>query len=124
MAGRSYWPRRLHSEHRHGQQATSPWLSDGLTTFSTAGRIQKWSPKAALNTGVLPNGMPCKYVSRNDLQFLHNEVYVKRTYLQHGIRLEPGDTVLDVGANIGFFAMQAAEVSTSQTPTSTPLPTS
>jgi hypothetical protein len=43
--------------------------------------------------------------------FLYEEVYLQQQYLQHGVMLKPGDTVMDVGGNIGLFAMLAAEVS-------------
>lgn len=33
----------------------------------------------------------------------------RRCYLQHGLALPPGGTVLDMGANIGLFSMFAAE---------------
>lgn len=42
--------------------------------------------------------------------FLYEEVYQQQQYLQHGVKLNPGDTVIDVGGNIGLFAMLAAEV--------------
>jgi cyclopropane fatty-acyl-phospholipid synthase-like methyltransferase len=42
--------------------------------------------------------------------FLYEEVYSQQQYLQHGVQLKPGDTVLDAGGNIGLFAMLAAEV--------------
>lgn len=58
----------------------------------------------------LPNGMTCTYSSKLDVEFLYHEVYEKRGYLKHGVTLSPGNTVMDVGANIGFFAMSAAEV--------------
>lgn len=45
-----------------------------------------------------------------DVAFLQHEIFVQQTYLQHGVRIRPGDTVLDVGANIGFFTLQAAEL--------------
>ena len=35
---------------------------------------------------------------------------MRRDYLAHGIRLQPGDTVVDIGANIGAFAVLAASV--------------
>jgi cyclopropane fatty-acyl-phospholipid synthase-like methyltransferase len=45
------------------------------------------------------------------VQFLYDEQYRERCYLQHGVCLGPGATVIDVGANIGMFSMFAAEVS-------------
>jgi ribosomal protein L11 methylase PrmA len=44
------------------------------------------------------------------VQFLYEEQYSERCYLQHGVSLAPGATVIDVGANIGMFSMLAAEV--------------
>ena len=57
----------------------------------------------------IPNGLEIAYVSKPDVAFLFREVYEKQTYLQHGVTISPGDTVLDVGANIGIFAAFAAE---------------
>lgn len=42
--------------------------------------------------------------------FTFYENLVRRDYLAHGIRLRPGDTVVDIGANIGAFAVLAASV--------------
>ena len=57
----------------------------------------------------LPNGLAVRYASKSDVLFLYEETYRRRCYQQHGIRLRPGGTVLDVGANIGLFAMAASE---------------
>ena len=43
------------------------------------------------------------------MDFLYREIFAEQTYLQHGIQLAGGDTVIDVGGNIGFFALFAAE---------------
>ena len=60
------------------------------------------------------NGKNIAYVSKVDVAFLYREIEGKRCYFQHGIALAKGDTVIDVGANIGIFAAQAArEVSNS-----------
>ena len=60
------------------------------------------------------NGRKVSYVSKADVAFLYNEIEGKRCYFQHGVALARGDTVVDVGANIGIFAAQAArEVSES-----------
>ena len=55
----------------------------------------------------LPNGMPVFQKNRAETEFLYEEVFVD-TYLKHGVALRDGDTVFDVGANIGLFSMFAA----------------
>ena len=46
----------------------------------------------------------------DETRFVHGEVFGERCYLQHGIELRDGDSVFDVGANIGrasiFFSKQ------------------
>ena len=67
---------------------------------------------AAASRGVLlPNKKTVFPVSEPDVPFLYEEVFVQNTYLGHGgISLAPGDTVVDVGANIGMFGLQAASL--------------
>jgi hypothetical protein len=48
-------------------------------------------------------------VSAADVRFLFDEVHVRRCYLQRGVALAPGATVVDVGANIGMAATFFAE---------------
>ncbi len=57
----------------------------------------------------LPNGLTVCYASKYDVTFLYREIFAEQLYLQHGIKLEQGDTVVDVGGNIGFFALFAAQ---------------
>ena len=59
-------------------------------------------------TARLPNGMSVHYVSPPDVQFLYDEIYENECYLKHGLTIEPDDVVIDVGGNIGLFAMYAA----------------
>jgi hypothetical protein len=59
-------------------------------------------------TAQLPNGMGVHYVSPPDVQFLYHEIFDEECYLQHGLTLRPEDTVIDVGGNIGMFALFAA----------------
>ena len=54
------------------------------------------------------NGVSIAYVSKPDVAFLYREIEEKDAYLQHGINLPRGGTVIDVGANIGIFAAHAA----------------
>lgn len=50
-------------------------------------------------TSVLPNGLTVQHVSRQDLQFLYEEIFEERCYLRHGVQLRRGDVVLDIGAD-------------------------
>ncbi|MFP4362492.1 MAG: FkbM family methyltransferase [Spirochaetia bacterium] len=42
-------------------------------------------------------------------QYVYNEIYRDNVYLKHGITVEDGDTVFDIGANIGMFAKYLCE---------------
>lgn len=59
----------------------------------------------ALRQATLPNGMNVAYQSKAELKQFYEDIFEKRTYLQHGISLSPGATVFDVGANIGLFTV-------------------
>ena len=57
----------------------------------------------------LPNGLQVCYASKYDVSFLYREIFQEQVYLQHGVQLAQGDVVVDVGGNIGFFALFAAQ---------------
>jgi amino acid adenylation domain-containing protein/non-ribosomal peptide synthase protein (TIGR01720 family)/FkbM family methyltransferase len=56
----------------------------------------------------LPNGMAIVHLNQNETDFLYREVFEDLSYLRHGITIEAGDCVFDVGANIGLFSLFAA----------------
>jgi FkbM family methyltransferase len=45
--------------------------------------------------------------SRQEVEFIVREIFEQKTYERHGITLKPGDTVFDVGANVGIFSLYA-----------------
>lgn len=51
---------------------------------------------------VLPNGMTVFYLQKEEVPLVYQQV---QEYLKNGIELERGDTVFDVGANIGLFSL-------------------
>ncbi|HEY0728016.1 MAG TPA: amino acid adenylation domain-containing protein, partial [Pyrinomonadaceae bacterium] len=53
----------------------------------------------------LPNGMIV--VGHGSLQAsgVYREIFEDKIYLKHGIRIEDGDCIFDVGANVGFFSL-------------------
>jgi len=56
-----------------------------------------------------PNGLDIRHYNKTETQFVYQEVFVDRVYVKHGISLSDDAVVLDVGANIGLFAMFVGE---------------
>ncbi|MBD2295418.1 FkbM family methyltransferase [Anabaena sphaerica FACHB-251] len=50
----------------------------------------------------LPNGMKIFCLQKDEAQLMYQEV---QNYLKYGIQVKEGDTVFDVGANIGLFTI-------------------
>ena len=73
----------------------------------------------------LPNGLEVCYASKYDVSFLYREIFEEQTYLRHGVQLAEGGVVVDVGGNIGFFALFAAGLvgSSGKVITAEPIPT-
>ncbi len=57
----------------------------------------------------LPNGMVISHQNKNETDFVYQEIFERRTYLQHGITLSNDACVVDVGANIGLFTLSILE---------------
>jgi len=71
--------------------------------------LEDWSNKSTkkqLNGGYrLPNDQEIAHINKYETRYLYDEIFVKKCYLKHGITIENGDTILDVGANIGMFSL-------------------
>jgi FkbM family methyltransferase len=57
----------------------------------------------------LPNGLVIDALNAGEATFLYEEIFDRGTYLRTGLQLSDGATVLDVGANIGMFALSLAQ---------------
>ncbi|HEX8559091.1 MAG TPA: amino acid adenylation domain-containing protein, partial [Pyrinomonadaceae bacterium] len=53
----------------------------------------------------LPNNLEVFHQNRNETEFIYKQIFEDQIYLKHGITIEPGDCVFDVGANIGLFTL-------------------
>ncbi|MDX3025808.1 FkbM family methyltransferase [Streptomyces acidiscabies] len=62
----------------------------------------------AAELGELPDGRPIVEANANETRELYDEIVTRNQYLRHGVRLCDGDVVVDVGSNIGMFALFAA----------------
>lgn len=49
----------------------------------------------------LPNGWEVSAQAEMEGLFIHNEIFRNGCYGKHGINIRDGDTVVDVGANVG-----------------------
>jgi len=58
----------------------------------------------------LPSGQEIAYDSQANLDILRREILDDRIYQDRGIRLENGDCIVDVGANIGMFVLLINQV--------------
>jgi FkbM family methyltransferase len=66
-----------------------PEYAQSMKLFHFPGGLQIWnSPEAA-----------------SDTQFLYREIFERHSYLKHGVTVNSGDVVFDVGANVGMFAL-------------------
>jgi len=54
---------------------------------------------------VLPNGLEIAHLNQYETDYVYKEIFEDQCYLRHGIRLHDGDTVVDIGANIGLFSL-------------------
>jgi len=54
---------------------------------------------------VLPNGLEVAHLNEYETSYVYKEIFEDRCYLRHGIQLRDGDTVVDIGANIGLFSL-------------------
>jgi FkbM family methyltransferase len=53
----------------------------------------------------LPNKLVVEGTNRSETSLLFKEIFVEKVYAKSGIDLHEGSVVLDVGANIGMFAL-------------------
>ncbi|HEV7519010.1 MAG TPA: FkbM family methyltransferase, partial [Thermoanaerobaculia bacterium] len=56
----------------------------------------------------LPNGLVVFHQNRSETEFLYRELFEEHSYFRHGIELQDGATVFNVGANIGLFDLLLA----------------
>lgn len=53
-----------------------------------------------------PNGFECYYLSsREETEYIYSEIFIEKGYLKNGIVINKGDSIFDVGANIGLFSL-------------------
>jgi amino acid adenylation domain-containing protein/FkbM family methyltransferase len=68
-------------------------------------RMTRQAQWGGMELRALENGLEIAHLNASETEFLYREIFKNKAYLRHGIRLQDGDCVLDVGANIGLFSL-------------------
>ncbi|MBI3416669.1 MAG: amino acid adenylation domain-containing protein, partial [Verrucomicrobia bacterium] len=74
-----------------------------LLAWEKQGLLKGWEKEE------LPNGQVVLCHNRNEAQFTYHEIFEEEGYFKKHIHLPDGACIFDVGANIGMFAMNAAQ---------------
>ncbi len=83
--------------------------SKQLVAYIVAHRARQplWGSKSV---SLLPDGTPVAHVNKRETDSAYDQIFIQQAYLQHGISIEDGDCVVDVGANIGLFTVFASRL--------------
>ncbi|MEP6670962.1 MAG: FkbM family methyltransferase [Chthoniobacter sp.] len=54
---------------------------------------------------ILPHGLEIAHLNQYETDYVYDEIFKDECYLRHDIQIRDGDTVVDIGANIGLFTL-------------------
>jgi natural product biosynthesis luciferase-like monooxygenase protein/amino acid adenylation domain-containing protein/FkbM family methyltransferase len=91
----------LVSQEESGNQQLVAYLVPSLQRRPTVLGIPRYK---------LPNNMAIAHLNKNETDYIYREIFELQAYLKHGITIEPGDCIFDVGANIGLFSLFATQI--------------
>jgi len=83
-------------------------LEDLVRTDSETAAPDRVSFPDNLSTRELPDGRVVAELNKYETDYLYQEIFVDLAYKRHNLTLLDGDTVIDIGANIGFFSLFAS----------------
>lgn len=65
--------------------------------------------KSASNIFRAPNGLEIFHHAAAETKYVYQEIFEDRVYFRHGINLAGGESIFDIGANIGLFTIFVKE---------------
>ena len=80
--------------------------ADALTTLDEEKRKSLLQDQ---RTHTLPDQREIAHLNAYETAYVYQEIFVDRAYMKHGIEINDGDCILDIGANIGLFSLFALD---------------
>lgn len=81
------------------------WVRGGRRSLPRPGSERVERALGTRARHILPNGLEVAHLIKYETEYLYQEIFGDQAYLRHGIQLRDGDTVVDIGANIGMFSL-------------------
>jgi amino acid adenylation domain-containing protein/FkbM family methyltransferase len=100
----------LHAHPAVKHAVAQPWPhADGTLRLVAYVVPRRWTVTGDRGGYRLPTGSWVAEQNHNETRYLYGRIFERHTYFRHGIEVPADATILDVGANIGLFALYAAE---------------
>lgn len=87
-------------DNRNGQSLIAYVVAEDINASTISG-LERYQ---------LPNGVGIVQLNEHETDFFYQQIFADQTNFRHGITLNEGDCVFDVGANIGLFTLFAQQV--------------
>ncbi len=100
----------LVKESSSGDKKLEAFIVPDQQSATVVKKLAEFERKGILdkhNVYELQNQMTFFHLNKTETEFIYREIFEEQSYLQNGITLEEGSTVMDVGANIGMFSIFA-----------------
>ncbi|MBL8152192.1 MAG: amino acid adenylation domain-containing protein, partial [Blastocatellia bacterium] len=93
-------------EDESSEKSLVAFISPSNQNAFTVGQVITLE-KEKVKIRYLPNDLPIIEQNRSETDFLYKTIFEEKDYLKHGIEIRDGDTIFDIGANIGMFTIFA-----------------
>ncbi|MEI6266157.1 MAG: FkbM family methyltransferase [Sphingobacteriia bacterium] len=83
-------------------------MSDQVLKNKIGYHLSKILPRNTILSMPLMNGAKIFVRARTADRMIFKEIFIEEIYNKHNIEIEEGDTVVDIGANVGLFSVYAS----------------